>query len=300
MADYAFPHRHLLGIEGLNRLDIETLLALGDRYVELNRSRVKHADVLAGRTLVNLFFENSTRTQGSFEIAGRRLGADVVTMPIATSSVKKGETLIDTAMTLNAMRPDLLVIRHGSSGAVKLLSRKVDCAALTIRRRVGEIAGLRIAICGDILHSRVARSNVACLNLLGAEVRLIAPRTLTPPGAADWGAQVFTDMRKGLEGCDVVMMLRLQQERMDGAYLPSAREFFHFWGLDEEKLSHARDNAFVMHPGPMNRGVEIESGIADHKTRSLITEQVEMGVAVRMAVLETLAKNAPDVGAKDK
>ena len=186
MADYAFPHRHLLGIEGLNRLDIETLLELGDRYVELNRSRVKHADVLAGRTLVNLFFENSTRTQGSFEIAGRRLGADVVTMPIATSSVKKGETLIDTAMTLNAMRPDLLVIRHGSSGAVKLLSRKVDCAvinagdgthehptqalldALTIRRRVGDIGGMRIAICGDILHSRVARSNVACLNVLGA------------------------------------------------------------------------------------------------------------------------------------
>ncbi|MEQ1611014.1 MAG: aspartate carbamoyltransferase catalytic subunit [Hyphomonadaceae bacterium] len=315
MADYAFPHRHLLGIEGLNRLDIETLLELGDRYVELNRSRVKHTNVLAGQTLVNLFFENSTRTQGSFEIAGRRLGADVVTMPIATSSVKKGETLIDTAMTLNAMRPDLLVIRHGSSGAVKLLSRKVDCAvinagdgthehptqalldALTIRRRVGDIGGMSIAICGDILHSRVARSNVACLNVLGAEVRLIAPRTLTPPGAADWGAKIFTDMREGLKGCDVVMMLRLQQERMDGAYLPSAREFFHFWGLDEEKLSHAKPGAFIMHPGPMNRGVEIESGIADHKTRSLITEQVEMGVAVRMAVLETLAKNAPEIGA---
>jgi aspartate carbamoyltransferase catalytic subunit len=294
MADYAFPHRHLLGIEGLNRLDIETLLELGDRYVDLNRQRVKHADTLAGRTLVNLFFENSTRTQGSFEIAGRRLGADVVTMPIATSSVKKGETLIDTAMTLNAMRPDLLVIRHGSSGAVKLLSRKVDCSvinagdgthehptqalldALTIRRRVGD---------------------VACLNLLGAQVRLIAPRTLTPPGAADWGAEVFTDMRRGLEGCDVVMMLRLQQERMDGAYLPSAREFFHFYGLDADKLRHAKPEALVMHPGPMNRGVEIESSIADHKTRSAITEQVEMGVAIRMAVLETLAKNAPEPGA---
>jgi aspartate carbamoyltransferase catalytic subunit len=238
-------------------------------------------------------------------------------MPIATSSVKKGETLIDTAMTLNAMRPDLLVIRHGSSGAVKLLSRKVDGAvinagdgthehptqalldALTIRRRVGDIGGMRIAICGDILHSRVARSNVACLNVLGAEVRLIAPRTLTPPGAAEWGAEVFTDMRKGLEGCDVVMMLRLQQERMDGAYLPSAREFFHFWGLDAEKLSHAKPNAYVMHPGPMNRGVEIESGIADHKTRSLITEQVEMGVAIRMAVLETLVRNAPDFAVQD-
>jgi aspartate carbamoyltransferase catalytic subunit len=221
-------------------------------------------------------------------------------------------------MTLNAMRPDLLVIRHGSSGAVKLLSRKVDCAvinagdgthehptqalldALTIRRRVGDIGGLKVAICGDILHSRVARSNVACLNVLGAEVRLIAPRTLTPPGAAEWGATIYTNMRDGLKGVDVVMMLRLQQERMDGAYLPSAREYFHFWGLDEEKLSHAKPTAFIMHPGPMNRGVEIESGIADHKTRSLITEQVEMGVAIRMAVLETLAKNAPEIGAKSR
>jgi aspartate carbamoyltransferase catalytic subunit len=318
MADfaYAFPHRHLLGIEGLNRLDIEELLNLGDRYVELNRQRSKHVDVLAGQTLLNLFFENSTRTQSSFEIAGRRLGADVITMSVATSSVKKGETLIDTAMTLNAMRPDLLVIRHQSSGAVKLLSRKVDCGvinagdgthehptqalldALTIRRRVGDLGGLRIAICGDILHSRVARSNVALLNIMGAEVRLIAPRTLIPAGAADWGATVFTDMRNGLDGCDVVMMLRLQQERMDGAYLPSAREFFHFYGLDAEKLACAKPNAFVMHPGPMNRGVEIESGIADHKTRSLVTEQVEMGVAVRMAVLETLAKNAPEIGSK--
>jgi aspartate carbamoyltransferase catalytic subunit len=314
---YSFPHRHLLGIEGLNRLDIEQLLDLGDRYVDLSRQREKHADVLAGQTLINLFFENSTRTQSSFEIAGRRLGADVVNMSVMTSSLKKGETLVDTAMTLNAMRPDLLVIRHGSSGAVKLLSRKVDCAvinagdgthehptqalldALTIRRRVGDIGGLRIAICGDILHSRVARSNVALLNVMGADVRLIAPKTLTPAGAADWGAEVFTDMRKGLEGCDVVMMLRLQQERMDGAFLPSAREFFHFYGLDAEKLSYAKPTAFVMHPGPMNRGVEIESSIADHPTRSLITEQVEMGVAIRMAVLETLAKNAPDIRAKN-
>jgi aspartate carbamoyltransferase catalytic subunit len=313
MADlaYAFSKRHLLGIEGLNRLDIEDLLNLGDRYVELNRRRVKRADILAGRTLLNLFFENSTRTQSSFEIAGRRLGADVVTMQVATSSVKKGETLVDTAMTLNAMRPDLLVIRHASSGAVKLLSRKVDCGvinagdgshehptqalldALTIRRRLGDIGGLRVAICGDVLHSRVARSNVALLNILGAEVRLIAPRTLTPPGAAGWGASLFTDMRKGLEGCDVVMMLRLQQERMDGAYLPSAREFFHFYGLDDEKLACAKPDALIMHPGPMNRGVEIESGVADHKDRSLITEQVEMGVAIRMAVLERLAAAAP-------
>ncbi|MBI1339728.1 aspartate carbamoyltransferase catalytic subunit [bacterium] len=315
---YAFPHRHLLGIDGLNRLDVEELLSLADTYVDLSRRRVKHADVLQGRTLLNLFFEASTRTQSSFEIAGRRLGADVVTMQAATSSLKKGETLVDTAMTLNAMRPDLLVIRHGSSGAVKLLSRKVGCAvinagdgshehptqalldALTIRRRVGAIESLTIAICGDVLHSRVARSNVALLNLLGARVRLIAPRTLLPPGAADWGAEVFTDMREGLAGCDVVMMLRLQAERMEGAYLPSAREFFHFYGLDSEKLSYAKPGAFVMHPGPMNRGVEIESGVADDVERSLITEQVEMGVAVRMAVLDTLARNAPDAGARNQ
>ncbi len=316
--DYTFPHRHLLGIEGLNRLDIELLLARGAQYVDLNRQSDKHADVLNGRTLINLFFENSTRTQSSFEIAGRRLGAHVVNMSVATSSVKKGETLVDTAMTLNAMRPDLLVIRHASSGAVKLLSRKVGCAvinagdgahehptqalldALTIQRRVGDIGGLKIAICGDILHSRVARSNVALLNEMGAQVRLIAPRTLTPAGAADWGAEVFTDMRRGLVDCDVVMMLRLQQERMDGAYLPSPREYFHFYGLDAEKLALAKPNAFVMHPGPMNRGVEIESSIADHKTRSLITEQVEMGVAIRMAVLDMLANNVPAEGARNQ
>jgi aspartate carbamoyltransferase catalytic subunit len=310
--DGLFRHRHLLGIEGLSRPDIEALLSLAEEYVELNRRRKKRSDILAGLTLVNLFFENSTRTQGSFEIAGRRLGADVVTMAVSTSSVKKGETLVDTAMTLNAMRPDLLVIRHASSGAVNLLSRKVDCSvinagdgshehptqalldALTIRRRVGDIGGMRIAICGDILHSRVARSNVALLNCLGAEIRLIAPKTLTPSGAEGWGATLFTDMRAGLDGCDVVMMLRLQAERMDGAFIPSPREFFHFYGLDEDKLRYARPGAFIMHPGPMNRGVEIESSVADHKSRSLITEQVEMGVAVRMAVLELLARNASD------
>ncbi|MEM6627886.1 MAG: aspartate carbamoyltransferase catalytic subunit [Pseudomonadota bacterium] len=309
---YAFPHRHLLGIQGLNRLDVEQLLDLADTYVDLSRKRVKHADVLSGRTLVNLFFENSTRTQSSFELAGKRLGADVVNMTVQTSSIKKGETLIDTAMTLNAMRPDLLVVRHGASGAVKLLSRKVDGAvvnagdgahehptqalldALTMKRRLGDLAGLKVAICGDILHSRVARSNVALLNLLGAQVLLIGPPTLLPKGAAEWGAELFTDMRAGLKDCDVVMMLRLQLERMDGAYLPSTREYFHFYGLDAEKLACAKPGAFVMHPGPMNRGVEIESSIADHVERSLITEQVEMGVAVRMAVLDMLSRNAAE------
>ena len=307
--EYSYPHRHLLGIEGLNRLDVEQLLDLADQYVDLSRQKRKHLDVLSGLTLVNLFFENSTRTQSSFELAGKRLGADVVNMSVQTSSVKKGETLIDTAMTLNAMRPDLLVIRHNASGAVKLLSRKVDCAvinagdgqhehptqalldALSIRRRLGDLSRLKIAICGDILHSRVARSNVMLLTLLGAQVNLIAPPTLMPSGAAEWGASVFTDMRKGLDGCDVVMMLRLQLERMDGAFLPTSREYFHFYGLDREKLSLANPDALVMHPGPMNRGVEIESAIADHVERSLITTQVENGVAVRMAVLDILARN---------
>ena len=307
--EYSYPHRHLLGIEGLNRLDVEQLLDLADQYVDLSRQKRKHLDVLSGLTLVNLFFENSTRTQSSFELAGKRLGADVVNMSVQTSSVKKGETLIDTAMTLNAMRPDLLVIRHNASGAVKLLSRKVDCAvinagdgqhehptqalldALTIRRRLGDLSRLKIAICGDILHSRVARSNVMLLTLLGAQVNLIAPPTLMPSGAAEWGASVFTDMRIGLDGCDVVMMLRLQLERMDGAFLPTSREYFHFYGLDREKLSLANPDALVMHPGPMNRGVEIESAIADHVERSLITTQVENGVAVRMAVLDILARN---------
>ncbi len=299
----------------MNRLDVEQLLDLADQYVDLSRQRRKHRDVLNGMTLVNMFFENSTRTLASFELAGKRLGADVVNMQLQYSSIKKGETLVDTAMTLNAMRPDMLVIRHGASGAVKLLSRKVDGAvinagdgqhehptqalldALTIRRRVGDISGLKIAICGDIAHSRVARSNVALLSLLGAQVRLIAPPTLRPAGADDWGAELFTDMRKGLAGCDVVMMLRLQLERMDGALLPSPREYFHFYGLDAEKLSCAAPGAYVMHPGPMNRGVEIDSAIADHVERSLITQQVEMGVAVRMAVLDMLSRNLKPVEA---
>jgi aspartate carbamoyltransferase catalytic subunit len=306
---YTFPHRHLLSLSDFNRLDAEQVLELADRYVGLNRQTSKTADTLKGKMLVNLFFENSTRTQGSFEIAAKRLGADVINMSVQTSSVKKGETLIDTAMTLNAMRPDLLVIRHQSSGAVKLLSRKVDCAvinagdgshehptqalldALTLRRRLGTVEGKVVAICGDILHSRVARSNVALLNLLGAQVRLIGPSTLMPAGAEDWGARIFTRMEDGLQDADVVMMLRLQLERMDGAFIPSQREYFRFYGLDRAKLAHAKPEAVIMHPGPMNRGVEIESEIADDPERSLIVEQVEMGVSARMAVLDLLSRN---------
>lgn len=306
---FDFPHKHLLGIEGLNPIEITTLLDRAESYVEQNRQADKKKAVLSGRTIINLFFEDSTRTRTSFELAGKRMGGDVINMSVATSSVKKGETLIDTAMTLNAMHPDVLVVRHPESGSVKLLSEKVNCAvinggdgahehptqalldALTIRRRVGKIQGLRVAICGDILHSRVARSNIHLLTTMGARVRLIAPRTLIPTGIEHMGVEVFHDMREGLVDCDIVMMLRLQQERMHGNYFPSVREYFHFFGLDYEMLEGARPNALIMHPGPMNRGVEIDSEVADDFGRSAIHEQVEMGVAVRMGVLEILTAN---------
>lgn len=307
--EFGYPHKHLLGIEGLNPIEITALLDRAESYVEQNRQTNKKRAVLSGRTIINLFFEDSTRTRTSFELAGKRLGGDVINMSVATSSVKKGETLIDTAMTLNAMHPDVLVVRHPESGSVKLLSEKVNCAvinggdgahehptqalldALTIRRRVGKIQGLRVAICGDILHSRVARSNIHLLTTMGARVRLIAPRTLIPTGIEHMGVEVFYDMREGLKDCDIVMMLRLQQERMHGNYFPSVREYFHFFGLDYAKLEGAKADALIMHPGPMNRGVEIDSEVADDFGRSAIHEQVEMGVAVRMAALEILTAN---------
>jgi aspartate carbamoyltransferase catalytic subunit len=305
-----FPHRHLLTVEGLGAQEINFLLDLADQAADANRLAGKKRDILRGRTLINLFFESSTRTQSSFEMAAKRLGADVMNMNVSTSSVQKGETLIDTAMTLNAMRPDIIVVRHHAAGAVELLAQKIDCSvvnagdgahqhptqalldALTIRRVKGRIAGLTVAICGDILHSRVARSNINVLNTLGARVRIAAPSTLLPARPERLGAEVFTDMWKALEGADVVMMLRLQRERMEGSYVPSTREYFHFFGLDQEKLARAKPDAVVMHPGPMNRGVEIASTVADH-SRSVIRDQVEMGVAVRMAVLEALARNLP-------
>jgi aspartate carbamoyltransferase catalytic subunit len=303
----AFRHRHLLGIEGLSPVEIEHFLDLADGYVELNRQAEKKRSLLRGRTLINCFFENSTRTRTSFEVAGKRLGADVINMAVAVSSMVKGETLIDTAMTLNAMHPDVLVVRHPESGAVQLLSEKVDCAvvnagdgshehptqalldALTIRRRKGQLGGLVVAICGDILHSRVARSNIALLNTMGARVRVVAPRTLLPAAIERLGVEVFHDMGEGLADVDIVMMLRLQSERMHGSFVPSTREYFHFFGLDYEKLRKAKPDALIMHPGPMNRGVEISSEVADDIDRSLIRHQVEMGVAVRMACLEILA-----------
>lgn len=304
-----FRHRHLLGIAGLSREEIAGLLDLSASYVEQNRSADKKRTLLRGRTIINLFFESSTRTRTSFELAGKRLGADVINMSVAASSIKKGETLIDTAMTLNAMHPDVLIVRHPDSGAVSLLSQKVDCAvinagdgshehptqalldAVTIRRRRGRLEGLLVAICGDILHSRVARSNIHLLTTMGARVRVIAPPTLLPAAIDSMGCEVFTDMRKGLEGCDIVMMLRLQTERMQGSFVPSIREYFHFFGLDYEKLKSAKPDALIMHPGPMNRGVEIDSEVADDIDRSAIREQVEMGVAVRMACLDVLTRN---------
>ena len=304
---FALPQPHFLSTDELDRPTADALLDLADAFVGLSRQRDKKLGLLRGLTLVNLFFEASTRTQSSFELAAKRLGADTVNMAPRTSSVTKGETLIDTAVTLNAMKPDLLVVRHAASGAAALLAQKVSCSvvnagdgwhghptqalldALTIRRAFGQVGGLAVAICGDGLHSRVARSNVALLQLLGAEVRLVGPPTLLPSGVEDWGPALHHDLREGIRGADVVMMLRLQLERMDGAFVPSTREYFRYYGLDAEKLALASPRVRVMHPGPMNRGVEIDSGVADDPAVSLIQNQVEMGVAARMAVLATLA-----------
>jgi aspartate carbamoyltransferase catalytic subunit len=303
-----FPHRHLLGIDGLKADDINAILDLAEGYVEQNRADDKKRTVLRGRTIINLFFENSTRTRTSFELAGKRLGADVINMSVDGTSIKKGETLIDTAMTLNAMHLDALVVRHHESGAVHLLADKMNCAvinagdgahehptqalldALTIRRRKGSLKGLTVAICGDILHSRVARSNIALLNIMGARVRVVAPRTLLPAQIDRLGVEVFHDMARGLADVDIIMMLRLQMERMNGNFLPSLREYFHFYGLDQAKLAKAKPDALIMHPGPINRGVEIDSAVADDIDRSLILGQVEMGVAVRMACLDLLMR----------
>ena len=300
-----FPHRHLLGIKGLKEQDITYLLDKADEAVKISRQREKKTSKLRGLTQINLFFEASTRTQSSFELAGKRLGADVMNMSVGNSSVKKGETLIDTAMTLNAMRPDVLVLRHSSAGAAALLAQKVACSvvnagdgqhehptqalldALTIRRAKGTLTGITVAICGDVLHSRVARSNIILLNAMGARVRVVAPSTLLPSGIRDMSVEVFHSMEEGLKNADVVMMLRLQRERMAGSFVPSVREYFRFYGLDAEKLKAAKEDALVMHPGPMNRGVEISSEVADGP-QSVIEQQVEMGVAVRMAVMETL------------
>ncbi|MBB5073079.1 aspartate carbamoyltransferase catalytic subunit [Bartonella callosciuri] len=300
-----FPHQHLLGIKGLSVQDLTILLDRAEANVILSEKVDKTKSVLYGRTQINLFFEASTRTQSSFELAGKRLGANVMSMAIDNSSVKKGETLIDTATTLNAMKPDLLVIRHSSAGAAALLAQKVACCvinagdgahehptqalldALTIKRAKGRIQGLTVAICGDILHSRVARSNIISLNTLGARVRAVAPSTLLPTGIADMSVEVFNTMKEGLKDADVIMMLRLQHERMTGSFIPSIREYFHYFGLHKENLAYAKNDCIILHPGPINRGIEIASDIADGP-QSMIHTQVEMGIAVRMAVMEAL------------
>ena len=301
-----FKPYHLLGIEGLSRPDAELILNLSKDYIARNRTTDKKHPILRGRTLINLFFENSTRTRTSFELAGKRLGADVINMSVASSSTKKGETLVDTAMTLNAMHPDFIAVRHAESGSVHLLAEKVNCHvinagdgwhehptqalldALTIQQARGSIEGLKIVICGDILHSRVARSNILLLNLMGADVHVVAPPTLMPTGMDTFPVTLHYKMEDGLEDADIVMMLRLQMERMSSSFIPSIREYFFAYGLDDKRLALAKPDALVMHPGPINRGVEIDTYIADDINRSVILSQVEMGVAVRQAVLELL------------
>jgi aspartate carbamoyltransferase catalytic subunit len=298
--------QHLLGIEKLTPDEINTILDLAEKYAVSNRERKSIIKTLSGYTQINIFFENSTRTQASFEIAGKRLGADVMNIHVNSSSIEKGETLLDTALNLNAMRPDLIVVRHPNSGAVQLLSEKVNCSvinagdgthehptqalldALTIRRRKGRLQRLTVAICGDIAHSRVARSNIFLLGKMQNRIRLVGPTTLLPKSFKELGLEISSDMKSGLDNADVIMMLRLQRERMDAALIPSEREYFHRFGLDQKKLSFAKKDAIVMHPGPMNRGVEIDGMIADDMTKSVIQEQVEMGVAIRMAVIELL------------
>jgi aspartate carbamoyltransferase catalytic subunit len=301
-----FKKRHLLAVGDLNIVEVGAVLDLAETYV----AQGSGSHILSGRTQVNLFFEASTRTQSSFELAGKRLGADVLNMAVATSSISKGETVLDTAMTINAMHPDFLVVRHPSSGAAELLAQKLTCSvinagdgqhehptqalldALTIRRHKKKLQGLVVAICGDVLHSRVARSNIALLHMMGAQVRVVAPSTLLPSMVGNFGVEVHRTLETGIKDADVVMMLRLQAERMSGAFVPSQREYYHFFGLTEEKLKKAKPDALVMHPGPMNRGVEIDSRVADG-AQSVIQEQVEMGVAVRMAVLDALSRNLP-------
>ncbi len=303
--------KHLLGIEGLNPLEINALIDRGDMFADLIQEEQPItpplSQVLKGRTVLNLFFENSTRTRVSFELAAKNLGGSVLNINVAGSSVKKGETLLDTATTLNAMHPHILVVRHYCSGATQLLSQYVDAAvinagdgrhehptqalldALTIKRRVGRIEGLKIAICGDITNSRVARSNIHLLSTLGAEIRLVCPATLLPDAIDAMGVEIHTNLEQGIKGVDIVMMLRLQTERMQGTETPSKREYFNMFGLDRQKLIRAAPDALIMHPGPMNRGVEIDSATADDVEKSLIRTQVEIGVAARMACLEALA-----------
>lgn len=305
----AFPHRHLIDIEGLTRADVERILDAAEAFFQVSRRPVRKVPTLRGKTVINLFYEASTRTRTSFELAGKRLSADVINMNVSASSVKKGETLQDTCRTLEAMHPDVVVIRHRASGAPNYVASKINCSvinagdgmhahptqalldAFTIRREKGTLENLVVTICGDIAHSRVARSNAHLLKLFGCEVRVVGPRTLIPPAVDSLGVRVFDRLGHGLEGADVVMVLRIQRERLEGSLLPSLREYSRTFGINRRAIDQAKPDAIVMHPGPMNRGVEIESDIADGE-RSVVLEQVESGVAVRMALLYLLAGEA--------
>ncbi len=311
-AETFWNRKHLLGMAGLTREEIGSMLDTAASLREVNRRDIKKVPTLRGKTVINLFFENSTRTRTSFELAGKRMSADVINMSVAASSVKKGETLIDTLANLQAMNPDVVVIRHPESGAQEFLAHHLDAALvnagdgrhehptqalldlMTIQDHLPLLgrencAGLTVAICGDLLHSRVARSDAIGLKTMGAKVRFVGPPTLMPARAEEaFGVEVHHRMESGLAGVDVIIMLRLQRERMNGAFLPSVREYFEFWGLNRKRLDLAAPHAIIMHPGPMNRGVEIASDVADDPERSVVLEQVANGLAVRMAVLYRL------------
>ena len=304
---------HLVETADLNTKEIEFILDEAKKFINFNKKRVKKSNLLEGRTIFNLFFEDSTRTRTSFEVAAKRLGADLINVAVKDSSINKGETLLDTMTTINSMNPDVLIVRHPEEGISKRISNNVDACvinagdgshehptqalldALTIMNRFNNFSKLQIAICGDILHSRVARSNIIILSKLGAKVNVIGPKQWLPKNINKLPVEVYTDMKKGLKNCDIVMMLRIQKERIVGKIMPNQKTYFNKYGLDYNKLKYAKKNAFVMHPGPMNRGVEIDSKLADDITRSLIQEQVAMGVAIRMACLDILIKNRDNV-----
>jgi len=304
---------HLVETSDLNKKEIEFILDEAKKFISFNKKRVKKSNLLEGRTIFNLFFEDSTRTRTSFEVAAKRLGADLINVAVKDSSINKGETLLDTMTTINSMNPDVLIVRHPEEGISKRISNNVDACvinagdgshehptqalldALTIKNRFNNFSKLQIAICGDILHSRVARSNIIILSKLGAKVNVIGPKQWLPKNINKLPVEVYTDMKKGLKNCDIVMMLRIQKERIVGKIMPNQKTYFNKYGLDYNKLKYAKKNAFVMHPGPMNRGVEIDSKLADDITRSLIQEQVAMGVAIRMACLDILIKNRDNV-----
>ena len=304
---------HLVETADLNKKEIEFILDEAKKFINFNKKRVKKSNLLEGRTIFNLFFEDSTRTRTSFEVAAKRLGADLINVAVKDSSINKGETLLDTMTTINSMNPDVLIVRHPEEGISKRISNNVDACvinagdgshehptqalldALTIMNRFNNFSKLQIAICGDILHSRVARSNIIILSKLGAKVNVIGPKQWLPKNINKLPVEVYTDMKKGLKNCDIVMMLRIQKERIVGKIMPNQKTYFYKYGLDYNKLKYAKKNAFVMHPGPMNRGVEIDSKLADDITRSLIQEQVAMGVAIRMACLDILIKNRDNV-----